>query len=774
MSLSNRFWRFSDEEPAYGAREFIITRRDLPDAWENRILTDRLSSIVTQTGHGIAYGRGEHDDRVLADASPRTVYVRDDATRRHWTVNGTATKRQPAGWECRHGFGYTTVRSRQSGIDGSVTYFVAPDDSVEIWLIELTNTTKRQRRLSAFPFVRWRLGYVNTPPHNHEVTHRDGVIYARSLFWNADAHRSSLPEFNREWDRVAFLSASPKPVGFDCLPQGFIGSGTEAAPAAVRAGQCTGSFGRGGENVGSLHLRTRVGPGGTARLVVLVGLAEDRAHVRRLVKRYAGVAKARKALATVRRSWDEYLARMRIDLPDADITRFANGWLRYGLQQRYHSRYGVRDTAQDMAALAPFDRESARRRIAALYAAQLACGNSLHDVPHFRFDSHVTVNSDPPLWLPWVTAAYLKETGDWRWLRRKFPFQDGGSATAYDHCVRAIDWILSESGRHGLPLIKCGDWNDAMAGAYEKGVSVWMAEFLYINLLEMAEIARRARRHAHARRFSAEAERLRRTVNRNCWDGKWYIRGFDSDGRAIGSKRRREARIFANAQTWAVLGGLAPKDRAVTALQSVERLMDTPVGIPMMEPAFRKPDAALGEITRFAPYHHHNGGVWNHLNFWVMLAECEIGRTDRALDLWWRIFPPRLARDLERFTAPPYAYGSWTNTPRSRLYGRGDLGCNTGGTGWAWRVLFEGFCGIRPEYDGLRIDPRMPTGWTWAHARRPFRKSMYDITIDNPDGLPAGRASVELDGRVLPDNLIPADGKPARHDVKVVVRDRRS
>jgi cellobiose phosphorylase len=190
-------------------------------------------------------------------------------------------------------------------------------------------------------------------------------------------------------------------------------------------------------------------------------------------------------------------------------------------------------------------------------------------------------------------------------------------------------------------------------------------------------------------------------------------------------------------------------------LDAVAEKMDTPIGVPMMEPAYSKPNPSLGEITRFAPYHHHNGGVWNHLNTWIMLAECQIGRPDRALDLFRRTFPPRLAQELERFTAPPFAYPSWVNTPRSRLYGKADLGWNTGTTVWAHRVLTEGFCGVQATYEGLRITPSLPVDWTCASLVRPYRGATYDITIHKPADLTTGRVQLELDGHCIEGDVLP-------------------
>ena len=764
MTLKTKHGHFTDD-----GHEFVITHRDLPVPWHNLLCTESLNAVISHLGAGLTYGRCQINDRVTAEESPRLVFVRDNQTGRHWTINGVGPNRPPDDWECRHGFGYTTIRSTTAGIAGEVTYFLAPQKPVEIWRICLTNTTRRPRDLSLFSYVKWSLAYIGTPGQNDNVYTKDGTIFAECWFWAGAAHRSSLPQFNREWDRIAFMASSRRPVRFDCLPEEFVGQGTDAAPAAVKAGRCLNSFGRGGENIGVLEHPLKLRPGQTARLVVLVGVGKNRRDITRLIRRYADPTAAGAVLKQRKVWWDEYLARMTIELPDRDITTFANGWNRYTMHWRYFTRFGLRDTAQDMVSYFPFDLVRARRRMALVYQCQIKGGNAYHEIEHFRFPNHVTVNSDKPLWLPWMTAEYLKETGDWDWLERKFAYHDGGQGTVYEHLVRAIDWVLSQSGRYGLPLVKIGDWNDALSGSWRRGVSVWMAIFLYQNLREMHEIARRTSRQADAARFAAEAERLKKTVNDKCWDGAWYVRVFDDDGRPIGSRKNKEGRIYIEPQTWAVMSGLAPAERARTCLESVERLMDTPVGLPMLAPPYRRPAKQVGELSRLSPGYHHNGGVWNHVNTWAMLAECLIERTDRALDLYKRIFPPRLAREVERFASPPYAFGSYTNPPVSRFYGQADTGCNTGTTCWAWRVLFEGFCGIHAEYDGLRIAPRLPMTWKWAQAKRPFRKALYSISIENPEGVASGIRSIELDGMPLASNLLPGDGPAGEHTVRVVM-----
>ncbi|MEI6211882.1 MAG: hypothetical protein WCR06_09695 [bacterium] len=765
MSLRSDFWNYSAD-----GREFNLTRRDVQTPWQNYISTDLIKSVFSHTGGGKSFGRCSYNDSFLADNNPRLVFVRDQESQVAWTINGTDTAQQPADWTCTHGFGYTRLSSKTCDIAGSVTYFAPLDEATEIWRIRLENTGARARHLRVFPLALWSFGLRGYDQSFDNIFFDRGMIIGECLHWPFLDFRSTNAQYNRNWDHVGFMAASPTPSGFDCVYKEFVGAGNALTrAAAVQTGACRNSTKRGAASCGALQLDVTVAPGEAADLVVLVGMAKDARDAERIRTLFGTPAQADAALAGVKQWWTDYLARIHITLPDDDITTFANGWNRYGMYTRYYYRFGIRDTAQDMGAFAAFDVARASSRIQRLYEAQYQDGSTNHDIDQLNSPFHKSINSDVPLWLPWAAGSFIRETGDYAMLEQRYSYFDGGEGSVYEHCVKAIDYIRRESGRFGLPLLKCGDWNDCLMGSNKTGVSVWLGIFYHINLMEMHELAARTGRTADAARFLAQARELEATINQHCWDGRWYLRAFDDEGGVIGGHAEEEGRIYLNSQTWAILAGLAPADRARTSMEAVEELMDTPFGIPLLAPPYTRTQDRIGVISRMAPHEHHNGGVWNHAMTWAMLAECKIGRPDRALDLYRKLMPAYLSQKWPLYIAEPYTYTSFTNTPGSGEPGRPSTGWNTGTVCWIYRVLHEGFAGISPTFDGLRVEPSLPSGWRTITVRRPYRGSVYHITIESPAGASQGVKELYVNGQRVPGNLIPIQPPGQLAEVRVVL-----
>ena len=751
MALSGDFWTFSDD-----GKEFSFTRRDLKEPWRNYLYTDNLKSTLTHTGAGPAFDRSPHNDVLCPDDNPRLVFVRDMESGDVWTVNGTDSAQQPDDWTCTHGFGYTRLSSKTNAIAGSVTYFVPVDEATEVWRVRLENTGRCARRLRVFPCVLWRFGMKNYETGFDNVFFDDDMIIGQCYHWPFVDFRSTHDRYNRSWDRVGFMASSPAPSGFDCVYEEFVGEGGSLLGAeAVRAGECRNSSRRGETGCGVLQIDVTVAAGAVADLVIMAGMAGDARDAARMRARYGTPPQADAALADLKQWWADYLDRMRIDLPDRDITTFANGWHRCNMFVRYFARFGVRDTAQDMGAVVAYDPARALARMKLIYETQYQDGCTRHDVDLPGAIHHRTINSDLPLWVPWLTGRYIRETGEYELLDRTFSFADGGAGTVYEHCRKAIDYIKRESGRFGLPLLKCGDWNDCLIGPAQAGVSVWMGMFYHVALMEMHELAARTGRTADAERFLAQARELEATINAKCWDGRWYLRAFDDEGGVIGGHTEAEGRIYVNPQSWAILAGIAPDDRARTSMEAVEELMDTPVGIPLLAPPYTRVQERIGLISRYAPGHHHNGSSWHHAVTWAMLAECRIGRPDRALELYRRLMPAYLSQKWDEHVREPYAYASYTDTPASGRVGRTGIPWNSGTVCWMYRVLFEGFAGIDPGFDGLTIEPRLPTEWRRITVKRPYRGSVYNITIEAPSGAARGVPEVYVNGELIDGNRIP-------------------
>jgi cellobiose phosphorylase len=762
VPLQGDCWAFSED-----GREFSFTKRDMKMPWKNLIFTDQLKSTVMPTGSGAVFDRSPVNDCLCPDNNPRLVVVRDQDSGESWSVNG-AEGAAPADWKCTHGFGYTRLSSTRHEIAGRVTYFVAVDETTEIWRIRLENVGGRARSLRVFPLALWRFGLIGYETGFDDVSFADNMIVGTCKHWPFVHYRTTNNEFERTWDRVGFMASSPAPSGFDCVLEEFVGDGGFGVNAdAIRAGACRNSTHLGLDSCGVLQVDVNLAPGAAVDLVVLVGMAKDAGDAARIRAKYGTPAQADAAFAALKKWWADYLGRIQIEVPDRDLTLFANNWHRYNMFTRYYSRFGVRDTGQDMGAVAAYDPQRALARLTLILETQYQDGCTRHDVDLLGSFHHRTINSDLPLWLTWLTARYIRETGDYGLLDRKFRYVEGTEGTAYEHCVRAIDYIRQESGRFGLPLTKCGDWNDCLVGSAKTGVSVWMGLFYHCNLMEMYELAKRTGRTADAERFLAQAKALATSINQNCWDGRWYTLAYDDEGGVIGSHTEEEGRIWINPQTWAVMSGVAPADRARTCLEAVQELMDTPVGIPLMAPPYTKIQKRIGMITRYAPGHHHNGSSWHHGVTWTMLAECKIGRADRALQLFRMLFPPYMSNKWDEHKTEPYTYASYTNTPPSGQTGRTGIPWNSGTVCWMYRVLLEGFAGITPEHDGLRIAPSLPAEWRKITVKRPYRGSVYHITIEAPPGVTQGVKEITVNGQPVAGHVVPV--QPAGQEVAVRV-----
>jgi cellobiose phosphorylase len=699
------------------------------------------------------------------------VYVRDNKAGKYWTLNGIDGSADFTSWECTHGFGYSTIKAESEGIKGSITYLLPLNDPLEIWQVTLKNDSSDERSLSVFPFVLWDLAHTSamSSSFDHRVTCEGNLIYAECIAWKGNAVRSSLPQFNRYWDRIAFMASSLPADGFDCKLAEFYGRKRgENAPITVVEGKCRNSQHRGTTNCGAFQHTITLKPNQEISFAVLVGYGRTREHIAQLVKTYNSVEAARKSLKEVHAFFDEWLGRIHMEFPDKDITTFANGWNRYQMYIRYCNKFHFRDTAQDQAAILAFDPGQAEKRIRRLLETQLRSGHAMHEIQEFRFTLHPSVNSDLCLWLPWLLSIYLKETDDWDYLDEQMLFFDGSQASVYEHLTRAIDYTLSQRGLYNLPLIKCGDWNDALAGSCEKGVSIWMAEFLHLCLKEMVQIANRSGNIDDAQRFEREAILLKKAINEHCWDGEWYVRAFDDFGLPIGSARDKEGRIWLNAQSWAVLSDVAD-ERAITCMDSAYKHLWTEVGMPMTWPPFNEPEKRIGEFSRMPPGFHHNGGAWNHANAWAIIAECKLGRSDQALKYYKTIFPPRLSQNYPNKHDEPYGIASYTNTAPSGDLGGSGVAWNTGTVCWSYRALLEGFCGVRPDWDGLAIDPRLPSEWKHAKVKRPFRGNVFTIEIRNPKGVNRGVAEIVVDGKKAESNVISADPTLVERRVTVVM-----
>jgi cellobiose phosphorylase len=746
--LQNKYGHFRHD-----GTEYVIIRPDTPMPWINVISNGDYGLTISQAGSGYSWRTHASlnrltrwDQDLVRDNWGKYLYIRDADSGTFWSAGW-----QPAGhdldrYTVRHGFGYTVLAWQRDSLAGSVTTFVPLDQPCELWLVRLENQGRTARRLQLFTYLEWLLGEA---PDSHREFHRlfidtaydetHHALLATKVLWTLPGQPG--PHWNRDWPYVAFHGASQRPAGFDGDKEAFIGrNGQLAAPAALRHGRSTNSCGRGRDAIASLQIPLEVAPGEAVEFVFILGAAEDKAEALAVVDGYQEPAAARTALQAVRDHWSELAGRLHVTSPDPALDVMANGWLTYqsiagrlwGRSAYYQTggAYGFRDQLQDSLVWLLLDRPEETLAQIRLHARhQFADGIVLHWWHPLAEDGLRSRYSDDLLWLPFVVLRYLEETGNFAALDEVIPFFDHGEATLRDHCLRAFDVALSRRSARGLPLILEGDWNDGLnaTGAQGKGESIWMAEFLYLLLTAWAELP--VLDAPTATRFRDEAAALRQATDEHGWDGSWYWRATTDEGVRLGSADREEGQIFLNPQSWAVLSGLAPPERAEQALAAAREWLYADYGALLLYPAYSKADPAIGYLSRYAPGTRENGGVYVHAACWAVLAERQLHGAQAAYGLWRRFCPAHRGLEPDVYVAEPYVMPGNVNGPTSSRPGQAGWTWYTGSGPWYLRALVEGVLGVKATFAGLQVDAGLPDNWDRFRLQRRFRGAVYDIEV---------------------------------------------
>ena len=799
----NRYGRFSED-----GREYIITDPRPPRPWSNIISNPRIGLAVSQTGSGFTWidnsqlgviTRWEQD--FARDASGKFLYVRDVDDDRIWSLSPAPVWAPAAIYACRHGLGYTTFECQALGIRARWTLFCHARDTIELWSVSLENLSDRPRTLELTAILEWCCGVAPSPRREFhklfietEYDARRGVIFARNHMW--DVPNEHHGHWNTDFPYVAGLACTEPIDAAGGDKAAFFGRyGSPANPAALRETSWLPQFGRHEDPIAALRSRITLRPGETRRIGFGLAIDESQTGCAALLEKHVQAPATEAALAEVSADWRARLAEHRVETPDVSVNYLTNDWLRYqAISARIWGRagyyqqsgaYGFRDQLQDAQIWLTIDPQECRKQIEMHAAHQFADGSVYHWWHPLSEQGHITAMTDDLLWLGFVAANYVRETGDIAILAMDAPFVDDAKpAPLVEHVLRAFRRVFERTSPRGLPYIGAGDWNDGLSacGLREKGESIWLGHFLagllrdWSTLFSLAEgVAETcAVDAAEARRLSEEFkerhEKLVAAINEHGWDGKWYIRATLDDGSKIGSAMNRVGRVFLNAQTWAILNDIAPPDRAKSCHAAICEHLVSEAGALLLAPAFDKPVAEIGYITRYAAGLRENGGVYTHAATWAIAAACKMRDRDLVATLLDAINPAK--KDPDRYWAEPYVTPGNVDGPDSPHHGRGGWTWYTGSAAWLARVIHERVLGVRPEWDGLRIDPCLPPGWREARVSRPYRGCTHNISIEIDASLPADALpQVTLNGERVEGNLLPPPA-PGEGPREVVVRCR--
>ncbi len=801
-----RYGHFDDER-----REYVITRPDTPLPWINYLGSESFFSLISNTGGGYAFFRDARLRRLIryrynnapTDQGGRFLYIRDDRpgprqAPTHWCPTWQPACQPLAAYECRHGLGYTIVRSRQSGIESQVRYVVPLGENLEVWELTLTNRRRRRAALSVFAAVEFCLWDALDDATNYqrnlsigEVEVADGIIYHKS-------------EYRERRDHFAYFAASRPTSGFDTQRLAFLGPyrGWDS-PQAVEVGRTSSSVACGWQPIAAHHLRLQLEPGETDRVVFLLGYHENPA-AEKFDPPGSQILNKQTVLVTVQRNltptsvdvalqalagyWDELLGRLQVVTPDEHTNRMVNIWNPYQTMVTFNlSRsassfesgigrgIGFRDSNQDLLGFVHLVPQRARRRILDLASTQLPGGGAYHQYQPLTGQGNNDIGSgfnDDPLWLVLATAAYVKETGELAILDEFVPYDNepGTEETLEAHLQQSLRYTLDRIGPHGLPLIGRADWNDCLnlnsfsdvsGQSFQTAVqrdgkvaeSVFIAGLFVLAANEMAALAEIRTRPEEVASLRDAAADLERAIWDAGWDGEWFRRAYDASGEPVGSRLCPEGQIYIEPQGICVMAGLGLDDgRAKMALDSVAARLATPHGLLLLQPAYRRYHINLGEISSYPPGFKENGGIFCHTNPWIMIAETRIGRGDRAHDYYQRINPSAREGLSDVHRCEPYVYSQMIAGREAPTHGEAKNSWLTGAAAWDYVAITQWILGIRPSHQGLEIAPVIPPHWSGFDAVRLFRGARYRIHVERAG--PGIEVRLEVEGRAITGNVV--------------------
>lgn len=789
LQFRNGYGGFSQDGTEYVIElpqtEGELRRPPLP--WINVIANEHAGCLVSETGAGCTWARNSQANRLtpwsndpVRDPCGEAVYLRDEATGEVWSPL-PAPLPAACDYSVRHGLGYSKFLSQWNGIGQEVTTFVPQQDPLKIVHVLLTNHSGHARELSLTSLAQLVMGSLVERP-SPLVTRADakGDLYAVNLaagnfrggvaFAALRIHGADVTQHSWTGDRLGFLGRFGSPENPHAMQSG--------APLDRRTGAgldaCFAQRSR---------FQLRAGESVTATILLGEALSEEAAET--FIARYSQLDNSQAALHEVREFWRELLGRVRVETPDSSLDFMVNGWLPYqtiacrmwARSAFYQSSgaYGFRDQLQDAGNLLSLNPEFTGRQILLHARNQFSEGDVLHWWHPAPVERGVRTRfADDLLWLPLMTAEYLLATGDNDLLSESVPFlkarllQPGEDevylapeiaaepGSLYEHCCRAIDRSLT-AGRHGLPLMGTGDWNDGMnrVGREGRGESVWMGFFLDRILTLFTPLCQARADKDRVQKYQGYQTKLRAALNDGGWDGEWYRRAYFDNGAPLGSKQSEECRIDVLPQSWSVFSGAAdPPERARGAMAAaVKNLVSEEEGIiRLLTPPFVNTPHDPGYIKGYVAGVRENGGQYTHAACWIVKAVAELGDNERAHRLLRMLLPvshslTQEAADL--YKVEPYSVAADVYGAEPHI-GRGGWTWYTGSSGWLYRISVESVLGVRVEAGNtLVLRPCIPNDWSSYRVtlRRPEKFGECEIEVRNPTGNAKGVDSVQLNGR---------------------------
>jgi len=783
-------------------REYVIDRPDTPAPWANYLGSPAYGAIISNNAGGYSFVKSGAAGRIIRyrfneqDRPGRYIYLRDDESGDYWSASW-----QPVGKPldqyksiCRHGTGYTLLEADYKDIHSEALYYVPHEADYEVWKVKVTNKGAKARKISVFGFVEFTCeSFYEQDQVNLQYTQFITRTYFKDQFILQTINENCLNAVNESRVDTRFFGLAGAGVASFCGDKAkFLGSYRDYGnPVSVENGKLDGTLNYNMNPCGALQTTLDLAPGKSAEFVFLLGQKRE-AQAKELVSRYSNTGIVEREIDELKKYWHAKLDNLKVTTPDDNINNMINTWNAYQCFITFvwsraaslmycgqRNGYGYRDTVQDIQGIIHLDPDMALEKLKFMISAQVHHGGALplvkynhnpghedkpEDLSYRTGTGHPSYRADDALWLFPTVWKYVAETGNSALLDETIPYADEGQDTLFNHLKKAIDFSLNNLGIHGLPAGLHADWNDCLRlGA--KGVSVFVALQLYYAFEIMIRFAKHKKDAATEAQMAELKNRFGKIIEERCWDKDRFVRGITENDEVIGKPGDPEASMWLNPQSWAVISGFADEARGKAVLDLVHKELNTKYGARLMAPSYRKHafDGALALL--FNPSTKENGGIFLQSQGWLILAEALLGRGSRALEYYLESCPAAQNGIADTRLLEPYVYSQFTESVDSPFEGRSHVHWLTGTASTVMVGCVEGILGLRPDIDGLRLAPAVPSTWKSFTMEKFFRGKKLNIKVNNPDGRESGCKKLTVNGTAVEGNYIPASILKAENDV---------
>jgi cellobiose phosphorylase len=795
-----RFGHFDDDK-----KEYVINTPKTPYPWINYLGSEEFFGIVSNQAGGYCFYRDAKLRRltryrynnVPTDDGGRYFYIKEGDT--VWNPSWAPVKTDLDEYECRHGLGYSQISGTKDGLYASTLFFVPTGKTCEVHSVTLRNDSQKKRSFQLFSYIEWCLWNAEDDMTNFQRNFSTGEVE----IMDGGSTIYHKTEYKERRNHYAFYHVNSEVAGYDTDRETFLGlyNGYHE-PQVVAAGKSSNSKAAGWSPIASQSLNITLEPGEEKTLVWILGYVEvekenkwesksviNKKPAATLIASLDTKEKVETELQKLKDYWTNLLSGYSVESGDDKLDRMVNIWNQYQCMVTFNmSRsasffesgigrgMGFRDSNQDLLGFVHLIPERARERILDIAATQFESGGAYHQYQPLTKRGNNAVGggfNDDPLWLILGVAAYIKESGDFAILDEQVPFDNDASTakSLLEHCKRSFDHVLNNIGPNGLPLIGRADWNDCLnlnCFSETPGESFQTTENregrtaesifiagMFVSIGPMyAEMVERKGDKAEGARVRDEVNKMSKVVLDKGWDGDWFLRAYDFFGKKVGSKENKEAKIFIEPQGYCIMAGIGVESgHALKALDSVKERLDCEYGIVLNNPAFTEYVIEYGEISTYPAGYKENAGIFCHNNPWIMIAETVVGRPERAWEYYKKICPSYLEGISELHRTEPYVYAQMIAGKDAVKPGEAKNSWLTGTGSWNFVAISQYLLGVRPEWDGLLVQPCMTKTVPEYKVVRRARGATYKITVKNSGA--AALAKLTVDGKRIVGNLVP-------------------